>query len=119
MHEQRQDSRMLCADLVEVSWTTKTGEPRSAIANLEDISSTGVCLVMDAMLPAETEVGIRSLRGEFTGKVRYCRYEAEFGHTIGIQFSSGSRWSPSHYRPRHLLDPRTLSKKKTRGGITI
>ena len=45
MQERRSDVRMLCADLVEVSWKDLAGRIRKAHAILEDISAAGACWV--------------------------------------------------------------------------
>lgn len=47
MTEKRADTRMLCSELVDIHWKDCTGRQRSALANLEDISGSGVCLQMD------------------------------------------------------------------------
>ena len=102
---------MLCADLVEVCWWDQTGAAHAAIANIEDISTQGTSLVLDNPLSVGAEVQMRCLRGDFSGRVVYCRPEVEFGYVAGIEFSGGSRWSVRKYRPRHLLDPHSLAKR--------
>jgi len=98
---------MLCADLVDVRWKDKTGRVRKAVANLEDISLSGVCLQLDAPIPIDTNLEIRHDRAEFQGSVRYCLFR-EIGYFLGVQFAPGYKWSQRQYRPRHLLNLRTL-----------
>ncbi len=98
---------MLCADLVNVRWKDKTGRIRKAIANLEDISLSGVCLQLDAPIPIDTDLEIRHDKAEFKGNVRYCLFR-EIGYFLGVQFEPGCKWSQRRYRPQHLLDLRTL-----------
>jgi hypothetical protein len=104
MEERRSRLRLLCAELVEVSWTDQTGRERKGIANLEDISVSGVCLQFDHPIPRGSSVAVRCGKGELLGTVRYsfCRDE---GHFIGVQFKPGSRWSQKNFKPSHLLDP--------------
>jgi len=109
MTERRFERRMLCADLVEVCWLGQGGAEHAAIANLEDISPQGASVLLDVAPAVGTAVRVRCLRGDFIGHVTYCRPEPDYGHSVGIQFAGGSRWSPRKYRPRHLLDPRSLA----------
>jgi hypothetical protein len=108
MQERRTDNRLLCAELVEVCWDQADGQVRR-IANLEDISLSGVCLQMEKSIPTSTRVVIRYGDGALVGVVRYCAYR-EMGFLVGVELEEGSRWSTQHYRPEHLLDPRELLK---------
>lgn len=110
MLERRNEPRMLCADLVNVRWRDKSGRLRRAVANLEDISLSGVCLQLDMQLAMGTIVQISYPKGEFAGVVRYCVFR-EIGYFVGIQFDPGCKWSRNHFKPQHLLDPRTLLRK--------
>ncbi|MCS6953376.1 MAG: hypothetical protein RMK57_02760 [Bryobacterales bacterium] len=107
MIERRAEVRLLCADLVEVEWKDKTGHTRKSVANLEDISRCGVCVQLDDPIPVDTPVTVRHAKMRLRGNVRYCLFR-ETGYFIGVQLAPDSRWSPSQYRPRHLLDPRRL-----------
>jgi hypothetical protein len=106
MEERRINTRLLCAELVEVIWD-KAGCSQRRIANLEDISLTGICLHMDKAITCGTQIIVRYGDGELVGTIRYCR-SGEFGHLLGVQLREGSRWSSRHFRPTHLLDPRKL-----------
>jgi hypothetical protein len=101
---------MLCADLVDVRWRERSGRNRRVVANLEDISLSGVCLQLEKPIPMGAFVRISYPKGEFSGVVRYCMYK-EIGYFAGIQFEVGCRWSKTSFKPLHLLDPRTLVKK--------
>jgi hypothetical protein len=107
MIERRAESRMLCADLVNVRWKDKSGRTRKSVANLEDISQSGVCLQLDTAIPIDTLLEISHSKGAFQGNVRYCLFR-EIGYFLGVQFSPGCKWSESHYQPQHLLDLRRL-----------
>ena len=67
MHNRRAETRMLCADLVDVQWKDKNGRTRRAIANLEDISLSGACLQVDAPIPIETTLRILLPEGGVAG----------------------------------------------------
>ena len=99
-------ARMLCADMVDILWQDpKTGRTRRAVANLDDISRCGACLMVDCIIPAKTPLQVIHPGGELTGKVIYWVWQ-ELGYVIGIEFDPDCRWSQENYRPQHLFDPR-------------
>ncbi len=104
--ERRINTRLLCAELVEVVWN-EGDRPQRRVANLEDISLSGISLRMDKSSAWGTQIIVRYGDGELVGTVQYCR-SGEFGHLMGVQLGQGSRWSSRHFRPNHLLDPRKL-----------
>ena len=106
MQERRIDNRLLCAELVEVCWD-HAGRSLRRVANLEDISLTGVCLQMEKSIEPETRVQIRFGDGLLVGVVRYSVYR-EMGYFIGVELEEKSRWSTQHFKPQHLLDTRAL-----------
>ncbi|MBV9084588.1 MAG: hypothetical protein JOZ62_18085 [Acidobacteriaceae bacterium] len=113
MQERRNDARMLCAELVQLTYKDQAGYQRKRVANLEDISLTGVCLQVEARVPEGCQVTIRYGDGELLGTVRYCVFR-DTSYFLGIQFDEGCRWSTQHFRPEHLLDPRDLVQEALR-----
>jgi hypothetical protein len=107
MQERRSEVRMMCADMVEVSWKDRQGKSRRATALLEDISASGVCLQLDIPLPRGAEVCWDCSRRKYNGYVQYCVYR-ETGFFIGVRMQPGSRWSKRAYQPQHMLDLRKL-----------
>jgi hypothetical protein len=107
MFDRRIETRILCADLVEVHWRDKTARVRKTVANLEDISLSGACLQVENAIPLQTDVRISYHSGELVGKIRYCVYR-EIGYFLGVEFDPSNRWSQQQYRPQHMLDPRRL-----------
>lgn len=107
MEERRTEVRMLCADMVEVSWKERSGRERRATGLLEDISPSGACLQMETSVPLGVNIGWRSPKQEFTGTVRYCVYR-EIGYFVGVEFNPASKWSKQAYKPQHLLDLKKL-----------
>src|SRR5690349_4432390 len=112
MQNRRVETRMLCADLVDVRWKDKSGRTRRTVANLEDISLSGACVQVDLPIPLQTTLQISYPKGELQGRVCYCIYR-EIGYFLGIEFEPGFRWSLRHFRPQHLLDPRRLVSRAT------
>jgi hypothetical protein len=114
MQDRRVNPRMLCADLVKIEWLDKSGAAHTAVANLEDISSSGACLQMEEDVPLQIVVKITHEKGTFEGKVRYCLFK-DIGYFLGVEFEPGQRWSAKNFKPMHLLDPRRLSGLKDDG----
>lgn len=113
MEDRRSDPRLLCAELVEIIWTDKSGRPRRRVANLEDISLTGICLQVETLIPEGTLITMRYGDGELVGAVRYCALR-DGAHFLGVRFEEGCRWSTQHFRPQHLLDPQELVDRAVR-----
>jgi hypothetical protein len=106
----RSESRMLCADLVDIRWKDKTGRGRKATALLEDISSHGACVQLDGPIPQNTVVSIHHPKGALQGTVKYCVYR-DIGYFVGLQFEPGTQWSRKQFQPQHMLDmPRLLAR---------
>jgi hypothetical protein len=107
MQERRLEPRLLCADLIDVWWVDAAGQTHKALANLEDISNSGVCLQVDSPVPFETLLHIGHPKMIFEGRVRYCVFR-DTGYFVGVRFEPGFHWDRHRFRPKHLLDPRTL-----------
>ncbi len=107
MLDRRVETRILCADLVDLHWKDATGKRRRLVANLEDISLSGACLQVDNPIPLGTNVRMTYPKGELQGIVRYCVFR-EIGYYLGVEFDPDSHWSQRQYRPQHMLDPRRL-----------
>jgi len=98
---------MLCADLVDLEWKDRSGWRHRVVANLEDISPAGACLQVEIPVPLETEIRLSYVNGQLTGRVRHSA--SQYGsYFIGVEFAPGQRWSPTEFRPMHLLNPRQL-----------
>lgn len=103
MNRVRLEKRLLCADIVEVRWNTRSGRERLSTALLEDISAGGACLQMEEKLAAGITVDLRHGNVRLSGTVKYCVYR-EIGYFAGVQFTDDGRWSRRSFRPKHLLD---------------
>jgi hypothetical protein len=103
MEERRTEPRMLCADMVEVKWRAGAVRGRTETALLEDISTSGACLQLDAAVPLGAWIAWNTAGHEFSGRVRYCVFR-EIGYFVGVEFADGSKWSKNEFEPQHLLD---------------
>jgi hypothetical protein len=108
MRDQRSEVRMMCADVVEASWTDPDGQLQQANALLENISSSGACLQFEVAVPVGVTLRFACPKQEFVGEVRYCSYQ-EIGYFVGVQLAPQSHWSRKSFRPRHLLDLQELA----------
>ena len=110
MLRERSESRVLCADLVDIRWRDKTGRGRKLTALLEDISASGACVQTESPIPLNTVIKIVHPKGHLLGQVRYCNYR-DIGYFVGLQFVQDSKWSKKQFEPQHMLDmTRLLSK---------
>jgi hypothetical protein len=110
MKQRRKKNRNMCAELLTIRWTEDDRRSRSEVANVEDISATGVCLHLEHSIPPGTEVSLRYPKGKYQGKVKYCTSQ-EIGYLLGIAFDNGYRWSKTDFQPSHLLELRLLHSK--------
>lgn len=113
MSEQRTEPRLLCADLVRVKWRDKRGQLKAETMNLEDISLSGACLQSGSQVLKGTALSVHYGNGMLQGLVRYCVYR-ETGYFLGIEFTGECKWPTNQFRPKHLLDPRTLVERAVR-----
>jgi len=107
MNDQRREQRLLCSELVTVTWHDSNGQLNQAVAVLEDISPRGACFQVEGPIPQSEEVTVHYSEGDWLGRVRYCRYD-QTGFFVGVEFSPEFEWRPTGYSPDHLLDPRTV-----------
>jgi hypothetical protein len=107
MRERRSETRLLCAELVEVLWRDSSGREKRRIGNLEDISTDGICIQLEAAPEVGTPIRMLYEHGELSGVVRYTHYRDE-GYFVGVELEKDSQWSLTEYVPEHLLDPDDL-----------
>ena len=75
---------------------------------LEDISHFGANLQLEEAVPIGAAIYVRVSGQEFRGTVRPCNLDETLGYFVGIEFASGTRWTPLEYTPSHLLNPSSL-----------
>jgi len=99
---------MLCADMVEVTWTAGGVRHSVDTALLEDISPSGACLQLEEAAPVGASIDWKLAGYSFSGKIRYCVYR-EIGYFVGVEFAPGLKWSQTDIQPQHLLDLQKLA----------
>jgi hypothetical protein len=110
MKERRSEPRLLCSDLIPVIWIKSWGVREEMTANLENVSASGACIQAERPIPRGAVLELSYGKQRLRGKVRYCSFQ-QIGYYVGIQFEPGVKWSGRQYRPKHLLDPRTVRPK--------
>lgn len=115
LKERRTNRRLLCAELVELIWRDHTGAEIRRIANLEDISSTGLCLQLETPIHAGAQIRMKYAKNTLTGMIRYTvwRDDAFF---VGVELDEKSCWSVNRFAPSHLLDPQQLMDQVAAAG---
>jgi len=108
MEERRAEPRLLCSDLIEVCLEDDAVD---LTANLEDISPSGACLQLEQAVAPGARISLQLGRHRFTGVIRYCVHQP-LGYFAGVQFDEGQKWSRRIYKPKHLLDPARLVKRR-------
>jgi hypothetical protein len=103
--ELRLERRLLCADVVHVSWPASDGV-RTIEALLEDISPLGACVQIEEQLPLNIEITLTAEGKNLSGLISYCVYR-DYGYFVGIRFLR-THWSSGVFLPRHLTDLQTL-----------
>ena len=95
----------MCSDLIRVHV-----EGVERVANLEDISPSGACLLFEQPIAEGSRISLQLGPTVFTGEVRYAIHN-QIGYFAGVRFDTGQKWSRKIYRPKHLLDPTRLLKR--------
>ena len=84
MNERRSHYRLFCSDLAVLSWRDNSGADLKELANVENVSSTGVCLVISHSIPLGTHVEISGGGERVIGIVGHHAEQAA-GHLLGIE----------------------------------
>jgi hypothetical protein len=104
--EKRANNRLLCSDLVRLTWSEPGGARRAEIAVLENMSLSGVGLFLGVHVSDGSEIKIAANDASLTGAVRSCKFR-ENGYVVGVELDPESRWAQepnSGFVPEHLLD---------------
>lgn len=115
--------RLLCSELVNVSWKDPSGPDRYHTANLEEIWREGAILEMDEEVPVGVTVRLRrtaelepddaspsvafAASFELQANVGFCHH-SEIGYSVGVTFVGGSEWDPALVMPSHAVNPLEL-----------
>jgi hypothetical protein len=91
----------MCAELVTVRIQDGAGS-REIVANLEDISTSGACLLLEATTEAGADVEMMCAKCRLRGKVRYCSL-SDTGYDVGVAFDEKGSWDRKRFAPKHLL----------------
>ncbi len=107
----RGEIRLLCSDLVQMTWKDGFRQTRKEFAVLENVSRAGASLLAGVPIANGTRLRLVAPNADFTGVTRYCNHVTN-GYLVGVSFDVESLWSENKYVPEHLLDPRELEEKE-------
>ena len=108
----RFEPRHMCSDLVKVR-LHDGADPEEFVANLEDISPSGACLLLEAALPDGASIEVISSTCRLKGKVRYCRF-VEIGYVGGAvvtPLAASTFPRAENSSPRAAAEPAQYFKK--------
>jgi hypothetical protein len=104
--ERRARKRLLCSDLVRLSWSDPNGTRHAEVAVLENLSISGMGLFTGVNVPYASAIKIVANDASVTGSVRSCQFRQN-GYIVGVELDAESKWAQepnSGFRPEHLLD---------------
>jgi hypothetical protein len=103
----------LCSELIIVYIPAANGAVRTVVGILEEISAATACLQLEENPGIATPLRFACLNvphaPQLECTVTSCQYEPGLGYYAGVRFAPGFRWSPSLFRPAHLLDLERLA----------
>jgi hypothetical protein len=107
--ERRTERRLLCSNLVQISWSGSKGHPCREIGVLENLSrgGFGVCIHLSVSIRRGTELSILANQFEFRGRVVQCN-PRESGYLVGLELDKPCEWEDG-FGPEHLLDVMLLN----------
>lgn len=108
--ERRTEPRLLCSDLLRLSWRLPSGSRRKETAVIEDFSSGGASVFLSAPIEPPAEVTLLSGDHVYHGVARHCERRPN-GYVVGVEFEPGS--CVAGFAPQHLLDPARLHQDET------
>ena len=88
MPERRGAIRTSDSDLVMLTWD-EDSVPLKQLGNIEDVSKTGLGVIVEQALPVSTKVHISYRDNKLTGTVRHY-FAREYGFFMGIELEPGS-----------------------------
>lgn len=104
--ERRGSKRLLCSDMVQLSWEDAKGDRFREVAILENLSLCGVGLFTGVPVPKDVDIHLAGAQAILTGRVKQCTFR-ENGYIVGVELNADSRWAQEPGRafvPQHLLD---------------
>jgi hypothetical protein len=102
--ERRTERRLLCSNLVKISWAGTRGHRCTEIGVLENVSKRGFGLYvyLTMSLKRGTELSVVANRVEFNACVMQCSCR-ENGYLVGLALDEPCEWVEG-FGPEHLLD---------------
>ena|SRR5579862_705178 len=95
-HDLRRRDRQACDQSVTVMWRSQRGEDKFVHTKALDICELGLRLQLPEALPKQTYLGLSATKLGLVGNasVRHCTRIHGAKFAVGVEFSSGLRWTP-------------------------
>jgi hypothetical protein len=113
--DRRTEHRLLCSNLVKISWVESNDRRRKETAVLENISRGGLGLALFVSVPLEIGTALSVLANgiELRGLVRQCSL-LQNGYIVGLELDENcvlTAGEADSFTPEHLIDLDQLSLK--------
>ncbi len=79
------------------------GGTLTQLANVKDVSLSGMGVLVDRALPVGITVAISYGEGELTGVIRFSSQTVDGRFLAGIEFTGNSKNSTLHFQPELLI----------------
>ncbi len=96
-------STCLCSELISVTYEDNLGGTHEASANLEEISSDAVTLLLDGCAKRGRRLSFVTQGQQLSGVVESCTWEPELGYFVAVRLDESCRWSDAQFTPEHML----------------
>jgi len=94
----------LCSELVTVTYEEQPGEIRQMVANLEEISTESVVVLLDDEPRLGSSISLTVKDRDLFGIIKARVYDATLGWFAIIGLDAASRWRREWFAPKHLLE---------------
>ena len=101
----------MCSELVTIVMSELDGEKMIA-ANLEEIGSRNVRVLVDVPMPYGTHVSVKADSHCLKGRAGSSAFEPYLGYYIDIQLDPDSQWSIQSFKPQHLVPSRNRRDRR-------
>lgn len=96
-------STCLCSELISATYEDNLGRTHETSANLEEISSDAVTLLLDGCTKRGRRLSFVAQGHTLSGVVESCAWEPELGYFVTVRLDDSSRWSAAQFTPEHML----------------
>jgi hypothetical protein len=93
----------LCSELVQVTYEERPGQFCQTAANLEEISTTGVTVLLDEKPPLGSAISLAVKDRDVIGSVNSMVHDAILGWFVNITLDVDPIWGQEWFSPQRVL----------------